>query len=93
MEIMEHNRAHLYLTFHEANILMENLRKEDKAGFIARLTNLSKHTTDQILLQELSSLNDKLLELSEAEFAALREDVLRGAVLFPANYPLPNFTL
>lgn len=84
---------HLYLTFHEANILMENLREQDKAGFIARLTNLTRNTSDPFLLREIRSLNEKVLELSEPEFAALRAAVSSGEVLFPANYSLPKFTV
>lgn len=93
MSFPEVSHAHMRLTFHEANILMENLRDQDKAGFIARLQNLSRHTTDPFLRRELSSLNSKVLELSEEEFTILREDVRKGKVLFPPNYDLPYFTL
>lgn len=92
MDFHKDNTPHLYLTFHEANILIENLRTQDKAGFIQRLANLSQHTPDPVLRHELTSLNDKILELSEREFATLRQDVLSGKVLFPPNYPLPKFT-
>lgn len=80
------------LSFHEANILLENLRTQNKVAFVARLTNLAQHTTDPFLLQVLVDLNNKILELTEDEFTALREAVSKGEVLFPANYVLPKFT-
>lgn len=89
MTATRENRVHQRLTFHEANILMENLRTQNKAEFMDRLANLSKHTPDSVLRYELNSLKVKLEELSEDEFALLRADVGKGAVLFPANYELP----
>lgn len=84
--------AHQFLTFHEANILIENLRYQDKSGFLARLGILAHHTADVVLLRELEHLTAKIINLSEQEFALLRNDTLQGAVLFPPNYPLPKLT-
>lgn len=87
----DHN-PHMRLSFSEANILLENLRSQDKAGFVARLANLAQNTIDPFLLQTLVDLNEKIMELSEEEFTALREAVSKGEVLFPANFVLPKFT-
>lgn len=84
--------AHLYLTFYEANILMQNFRNQDKSSFLARLQDLSYHTTDTLLLRELANLIVKITELSEPEFTALRSDVHTGTVLYPPNYRLPKIT-
>lgn len=92
MELISERSPHLQLSFHEANILMVNLRRQNKSGFLARLSNLSSHTTDPDLLLVIEGLKDKILELSEDEFTALREDTIGGQVMFPPNYSLPNFT-
>lgn len=89
---MQNFNAHQYLTFHEANILVENLRTQDKAGFLVRLNSLTHHTTDPTLLRELENLTGKIVELSESEFTELRDDVVNGLVLFPPNYELPKLT-
>lgn len=86
------SHVHLHLTFYEANILMQNLRNQDKSSFLLRLHELSHHTTDTLLLRELDNLTAKIIELSEPEFTALRSDVHKGTILYPPNYRLPKIT-
>lgn len=88
-----HKTCHMRLSFHEANILKEIARRDvqNKAALIVRLANLSEHTTDPILLHEISTLNDKILELSDEQFSLLLADIENGSILFPMNYTLPDF--
>lgn len=92
MDLYTDRNYHLRLSFYEVNLLIGNLENQDKAGFIARLTDLRLHADDPILLQELDSLNEKILGLSEAEFEILKQDFSKGEVLFPPNYMLPKLS-
>lgn len=78
------------LTFHEANILIENLRSQEHAGFIERLDNLIRNTEDPRLLSELEQLLGKIKDLTPDEFSRLRADTEQGSVLFPPDYSLSD---
>ena len=87
---LNHNEGCVRLTFHESNILIENLREQDHQGFIARLDNLLRNTQDPRLLAELEQLLSKLRDLTPGEYEQLRKDTIAGTVLFPPDYFLPG---
>ena len=74
------------LSFDEVNILIQNFRKQDQGGILARLDNVLKHTKDP----ELQSLLKKLRDLTSEEYSLLVEDIEAGIVVFPPNYALPH---
>ena len=78
------------LSFHEANILMENMREnQEQAAFISRLDTLAGNTEDPVLLRELETLIFKVKRLTPTEFRQLYQDTKTGKVFFPHDYPLP----
>ena len=69
---------------------MENYRKQDLGGFIARLDNLLRHTSDPYLVKDLESLLKKIQDLTPEEFKLLSKDIESGAIVFPPEYVLPH---
>jgi len=90
MPLTEKENSYLCLSFEEANILIENYRKQDLGGLIARLDNLLHHTTDISLVKETSGLLTKLQALTPKEYELLSKDIESGAIIFPPNYVLPH---
>lgn len=86
----EYKQEHLCLSFEEANILIENYRKQDLCGMIARLDNLLHHTVDTQLVKETNSLLTKIQALTPQEYERLSKDIESGAIIFPPNYSLPQ---
>jgi len=92
----QHNR-HMYLSFHEAFLLNTNLKDStnvitNKADLLTRLYELEKNTTDNYLKLLIQNLTNKIIELSAAEFDALRKDAAENKIQYLANYKLPEFT-
>lgn len=83
---------HHQLSFDEANIVISSIRNMTLSEFQARLDTLQRHAEDSTLLASVTSLIDKVSNMTEEEFRRLREDGASGAVLFPANYELPMRT-
>ena len=84
--------AYVNLSFEEANILIENYRKQDLCGMIARLDNLLHHTVDMQLVKETNSLLTKIQALTPQEYELLTKDIESGAIIFPPNYALPHLS-
>ena len=89
---MPEDNAYVNLSFEEANILIENYRKQDLCGMIARLDNLLHHTIDIQLAKETNSLLTKIQALTPQEFERLSKDIESGAIIFPPNYALPQLS-
>ena len=76
--------------FNECHIIMENiLMVRDKKIFLMRLKNLVPLTKDPILLQDLTSIIQKVLQMSEEEFQCLRQEAGKNHISFPPNFKLP----
>ena len=90
MSLIDEAKPYTCLSFDEANILIQNFRKRDFGGIIARLDNLISHTEDVYLQKELQSLFQKLRELTPEEYAKLVYDIEAGVLVFPPNYVLPH---
>ena len=90
MNILDKARPYVCLSFDEANILIQNFRKNDLGGIIARLDNLISHTKDPYLQKEAQSLLQKLQDLTPQEYDQLLRDIEAGIVVFPPNYVLPH---
>lgn len=90
MSLIDEVKPYICLSFDEANILIQNFRKRDFGGIIARLDNLISHTEDVYLQKELQSLLQKLRELTPEEYAKLAYDIEAGVLVFPPNYVLPH---
>lgn len=84
------NEGCVRLTFHEANILIENLRDQNHTDFTGRLENLLRNTKDPRLQAELNQLLIKIHGLTPTEFEQLRTDTNAGTVLFPPDYLMPG---
>jgi len=83
--------SYVFLTFEEAQILSENLKvNATYEDFFERLDKALKHTQDKYLIAELSSLIDKLKNLTPNEFIILQNDVRSKKVMFMPNYILPR---
>ena len=82
--------SYVCLSFNETNILMENYRKQDHVGMIARIDNLLQHTSDPHLKHELNSLLVKIQNLTREEYRLLAADIERAAIIFPPCYVLPH---
>lgn len=80
--------SYIPLSFNEANIVIGSYFLSDFSKYLLRLDTLLKNTKDPYLTEELQSLLEKMKTLSPDEYALLRADCERGAVLFPPNYQL-----
>ena len=77
------------LSFCEAYILLENVNETTThEGLMVRLGILLENTADKRLLTEINSLLSKLKDLTAQDFSKLKQDILRGHVLFPPDYTL-----
>lgn len=91
MSFLEIDNTPFSLTFCEIVILLPNIQGKDKIGLLERLDELSQHTSDPLLVEEVLSLKEKILPLSDEQFAVLQEDSHSGRILDPSGYALFNF--
>lgn len=89
MNLNDYKDLYVCITFEEANILSWYARGLELIDFIQSIDKLRLNTKDPYITGILDSLQNKLRNLTEAEFRQLCKDVEKNKLLYPGTYQLP----